>query len=138
MQIMFIPHRKHLWASTACYRDRFNYIYIYIYMMFVRNRKHTYGPPRSVMGMAVLFYMQMIFVTQRKHQCPPPLYVTWIARLSLMCRWCSYLRGNIYGRPRPVKKIPLHFLCLDVVRTSQETHLWASTACYRDSCNCYA
>jgi hypothetical protein len=34
--------------------------------------------------------------------------------------------------PRPVTGIALLFLYVDDVRTSQETHLRASTACYSD------
>jgi hypothetical protein len=25
---MFVPHRKHLWTSTACYGDSFTYVYV--------------------------------------------------------------------------------------------------------------
>jgi hypothetical protein len=35
--------------------------------------------------------------------------------------------------PRPVTEIALLLLYVDDVRTSQKTHLWASTACYVDS-----
>jgi hypothetical protein len=26
--MMFLHQRKHLWASTACYGDRFNFLYV--------------------------------------------------------------------------------------------------------------
>jgi hypothetical protein len=42
------------------------------------------------------------------------------------------LRKHSYGPPRPVTGIA-YFLFVDDVRTSQETPLWASTACYGDS-----
>jgi hypothetical protein len=72
--IMFVPHRKYVSTSTACYGNIFTYIYThkyvrisqetyiytskayygdkftYIYMMFVPHRKHTYRPPRPVKG----------------------------------------------------------------------------------------
>jgi hypothetical protein len=41
-------------------------------------------------------------------------------------------RKHTYGHPQPVRGIDLLFLYADEVRTSQETRLWASTACYRD------
>jgi hypothetical protein len=41
-------------------------------MMFVPHRKHTYGPPRLLTGIALLLYMQMMFVPYRKHSYGPP------------------------------------------------------------------
>jgi hypothetical protein len=54
MQVMFIPHSKHLRACTACYRDNF---ILYMQVMFVPHRKHSYEPPVSVTGVALLFKM---------------------------------------------------------------------------------
>jgi hypothetical protein len=42
----------------------------------------------------------------------------------------------MYGPPRPVSGITLHFY-IDGVCTSQETHLWASTVYYGDSFTFY-
>jgi hypothetical protein len=39
---------------TVCYRDSFTY---YIHKMFALHRKHTYGPPRPVTGIAFLSYV---------------------------------------------------------------------------------
>jgi hypothetical protein len=25
---MFVPYRKHIWASAACYRDSFTFVYV--------------------------------------------------------------------------------------------------------------
>jgi hypothetical protein len=41
---------------------------------------------------------------------------------------------HTYGSPRPVTELALLFY-VDDIRTSQETHVWASTACYGDSFN---
>jgi hypothetical protein len=47
-------------------------------------------------------------------------------------RRCGILDiSQLYRSLWPVTEIALRFV--DDVRTSQETHLWASTACYRDS-----
>jgi hypothetical protein len=52
----------------------------------------------------------------------------------LIRRWCSYITGNITcGPPWFVTGIALHFLYVDGARTSQETHLWTSVACYKES-----
>jgi hypothetical protein len=67
-------------------------------------------PPRPVTGLAFLFYAWMMFVTHSKHA---------------------------YGPPRPVNGNNFTFLYVDDVRTSLETHLWASTACYTDSSTFY-
>jgi hypothetical protein len=74
-------------------------------MMFVPHRKHAYGPPRLVTGLSLLFYVRMMFVPHRKHT---------------------------YGPPRPVTGIALLFY-VDDVRTSQETLLCTSAACYGDN-----
>jgi hypothetical protein len=47
-----------LWAFTACYGDRFTFLYMQ--MMFVLQRRHTYGPPRSVTEIPLHFYTQII------------------------------------------------------------------------------
>jgi hypothetical protein len=122
MLMMFIPHRKHtytpqppvtgitllsshvddvrtsqetlIWSSRACYEYSFTF---YMWMMFVPDRKHTYWPPRSVTGIALLFYyifhMWMMFVPHRNHTYWPPRPVTGIA-LLFICGWFSYLTGN--------------------------------------------
>jgi hypothetical protein len=53
-------------------------------MIFVLHRKLTYGPPRSVRAIAVLFDMYMMFVTHWKHTYAPPWNVIEIALLSYM------------------------------------------------------
>jgi hypothetical protein len=30
MKMIFVPNRTHIWASTACYRDSFTYIYFFV------------------------------------------------------------------------------------------------------------
>jgi hypothetical protein len=52
--------------------------------------------------------------------------------LLFICRWHSYLTGNTYG-PYGLLRRELYLLHVDDVNTSQETHLWASTAWYGDS-----
>jgi hypothetical protein len=45
----------HLLASTACYEAM--YLLFYMQIIFVPYRKHAHGPPRPLIGIAVLFYM---------------------------------------------------------------------------------
>jgi hypothetical protein len=52
-QMMFLPHRKHLWASTARYG---NSSIFYRQGMFIPHSKHTCGPPRPVTEIALLLH----------------------------------------------------------------------------------
>jgi hypothetical protein len=45
--------------------------------------------------------------------------------------------NHAYRPPRPVTGIALPFSYVDDVRTSQETYVWDSTACYGDSITPY-
>jgi hypothetical protein len=45
---MFVPHRKHLWDSTACYGDCF------------AHSTQTYGTPWPVMGMTSLYFSTLL------------------------------------------------------------------------------
>jgi hypothetical protein len=99
--------------------------------MFVPHRKHTSGTPRPVMGVALLFYMQMMFVPHRKDTSGTPRPVTGIALLFLVQMMFvphMKLRMGHHGLLRGF----LYFVYADNVHTSQETPLWASTACYGD------
>jgi hypothetical protein len=60
-------------------------------MMFVPHGKHTYGPPRLVTGIALLFYMSMMFVPYRKHNYETPRPVTRITLLTLDYILSSYI-----------------------------------------------
>jgi hypothetical protein len=66
---------------------------------------NTYGPPRPIMAIALLFYI--MFLPHRKHTYGPPWPVTGIALLL--------------------------YVLVDDVHTSKETHLWSYTGCYRHS-----
>jgi hypothetical protein len=46
--------KTYLLAYTACYGNTFTF---YTYMIFVRQRKHTNGPPRRDTAIALLLYM---------------------------------------------------------------------------------
>jgi hypothetical protein len=51
---MFIPHRKHPWASTACYGDSFSFLCVdYGYLT-----GNSHGPLRPVTGMALLTFLR--------------------------------------------------------------------------------
>jgi hypothetical protein len=63
------------------------------------------GLPRPITGIALVFNIYMMLVPHRKHPYGPPPPVTGIALLSFV----------------------------DGVRTSRETHIWASTTSYVDS-----
>jgi hypothetical protein len=52
--------------------------------MFIHHRKHAYGPPRAITGIALLFYMEKVFVPHRKHAYGPPWLVSVI--YSALCR----------------------------------------------------
>jgi hypothetical protein len=100
-------------------------------MIFAPHRKHTYGPPRPVTGIVVLFrFRWRSFLTGNT-----PMDLTACYRDSLLYYMEMFVphRKHIYGPPRPVAGIALLFLVYDV-RTPQKTHVWASTACYGDSC----
>jgi hypothetical protein len=99
--------------------------------MLVPHRKHTYWPLRPVKGIALLCYMWMTFVAHRNRTYASSRPVTAIALLCYM--WMTFVphRKHTYWPPRPVTAIAL--LYVDDVRTSQETHLLASTAYYSDS-----
>jgi hypothetical protein len=99
MQMIFVPHRKHLSASMVSYGGSFTFLYVddvrtsqeaqistacywdsctfYMQMMFIPHRKHR--PSVPVTGLALLFYMYMMFVLHMKHR--PPLSVIEIALL---------------------------------------------------------
>jgi hypothetical protein len=77
--------------------------------MSVPHRKHTCGPPRPLMGIALLL-------------------------LFFIGTWCSYLTGNTWASTACYSdSITFTNLYISDVLASQETHLWASTACYSDS-----
>jgi hypothetical protein len=44
--------KSHAWAYTVCYGDSFTF---YMQIMFVPHRKHIYEPPRPLKGIALLF-----------------------------------------------------------------------------------
>jgi hypothetical protein len=71
--------------------------------MFAPHRKHTCRLPVPLMRISLLFCMFMMFVPHRKHPSS-----------SIVCYAILY----VY---------------VDGVPTSQETHLWASMACFGDS-----
>jgi hypothetical protein len=51
---MFVPHRKHLWASTDCYGDSFTFLYI----DDVRTSQETHlWPSTAYRGIALLFFV---------------------------------------------------------------------------------
>jgi hypothetical protein len=57
-----------------------------------------------------------------------------VSRLSKQCGILNV--SQINRSQRPLTEIPF-ILYVDNVRISQETHLWASTDCYRDIFTCY-
>jgi hypothetical protein len=76
-----ISQETHLWASTACYEDNFTFLYV----DDVRTSQETHLlATTAVTGIASLLYMQMMFVHYRKYTYGPPRSVTGIA-LSLQC-----------------------------------------------------
>jgi hypothetical protein len=77
--------------------------------MFVPNRNHTYGPPRPVTGIALLY----------------------------ICRSCWYFTGITPMDLQGLLRVYLQFLYVDYVHTSQKSHFWASTACYWDNFGFY-
>jgi hypothetical protein len=93
-----------LWIPTACYGNSFTFPYIDV---FVPHRKHTYGPPRRLMQMALIF----------------------------ICRWCSYLTGNTYEPLWPIAGIGLQLLYTIIVfsfSNSVSVGLWRSPRLIED------
>jgi hypothetical protein len=103
-------------------------------MMFIPHRKHTYGPPQPVMKIVLLFYVVDDRTSQELHLWASTtcywdgftiLYVddirnsqeTPVSLHDLLREWLcffisrlfSYLTGNTYGPPRPVKGMALPF-----------------------------
>jgi hypothetical protein len=121
-------HLITLWTPTACYRDSFTF---YKYMIFVPHRKHTYGPPRPITGIALFFYVDDVRTSQEAHLWTSTacygdsviiLYVDNVLTSQEAHLWTS---TACYGDS-------FILLYVDDVRTSQEAHLWTSTACYGD------
>jgi hypothetical protein len=97
-------------------------------MIFVPYRKHTYEPPLPVTAIALLFICRWYpYLTENTYEPPRP--VTALA-LLLICRWYSYLTGNTPMGLHDLLGDSYTVLYVDDVRTLQETHIWASTACY--------
>jgi hypothetical protein len=100
---MFVPHRKHLRASTAGNGDSCTFLYV----DDVRTSQETYIRtstacyPKSFNSL----YVDDVHSSQETY------LRTWKACYGVSCT----------------------FLYVDDVRTSQETHLQASTACYAKS-----
>jgi hypothetical protein len=90
----------HLWAFSACYGDTFTFLYVYD----VRASQETH-----LCDSTACYEDSFIFYIRRR---------------------CSYHRGNICMCLLYLLRGYLYFFCVDDVRTSQESHLWVSTACY--------
>jgi hypothetical protein len=87
---MIVPHRKHLWASTVCYTGNFTFFLICRWCWYLIG--NTYGPPRSVTWIALLFLCRWSYLTGNT-----PMGLHGLLRGSLyffLCRWWSYLTGN--------------------------------------------
>jgi hypothetical protein len=104
-------------------------------MIFLIHRKHSFGPPRSVTGIALACYGD-IFTFLYADDIVPPRSVTGIA-LACCGDSFTFLYVDDIVPPRSVTGIALAcygdsftFLYVDDIRTSQESHLLASTVCY--------
>jgi hypothetical protein len=69
------------------------YLPFYVSMKFVPHRKHTYGPPRLVIRIALVYYKYIMFVSHRKHIYGPPRPVTGIALLYLYKQKSDFLQN---------------------------------------------
>jgi hypothetical protein len=79
----------------------------------VTHRKHTYGPPRPVMGIALL-YVDYVRTSQETQLWVAILYVDDIRtsqETNLRASTDSY-------------RYSFSFLYVHYIRTSEETHLW--------------
>jgi hypothetical protein len=116
-----------LWSSTACHRDSFISLYVYdirtseethledsrssygnsftlhTHMMFVRHRRHTYGPTRPATGINVLFIL-LTFVPHRKHTYRPPRPLTEIALLFYIRLFAHLTENIVVGLQHPLPR----------------------------------
>jgi hypothetical protein len=97
--------------------------------MLVNCRKHPYGPPSPVTGIALFLYVDDVRTSQETHLWASTplrgdnltfLYVYDIHASQEAHLWASTPR---YGDR-------FTFSYVDSVHSSEETHLWASTTCY--------
>jgi hypothetical protein len=86
-------------------------------MMFEPHRKHTYGPPRPVRRIALLFYMQITFEPYRKHTYRPPWPFAGIA--LHFYKQMMFVLHRKHAPPRCVREIPL---LLTVIYAEMRNH----------------
>jgi hypothetical protein len=100
---------------------------------FVPHRKHG---PMGLWASTVCYKDGFTFLYVADVRTPQDTCI-WA---SLVCHgdsftffrgWCSYITGNIPMGLHVLLQIWLYFLNVADIRTPQETHLLASTACYR-------
>jgi hypothetical protein len=113
-------HETYVRASTACYEDSLTFLYLdgvrtsqethiracttcygvsftlYMKMMFVPHRRHTYGPPRPVTWIVLLFYIPVMFIPHRKPMHGPPRPVTMMVLRLLYTTSLHYVM-KMYG-----------------------------------------
>jgi hypothetical protein len=96
---------KHLWASTVCCGDSYTFLYVH---MSVPHRKHTYGPPRSVTGIAILSCMYICsYLTGNTplglHGPLPGFALRWLQKWRPgscnmhSCSWCPSAPSCMQG-----------------------------------------
>jgi hypothetical protein len=100
---MYVPHRKHLWISTACYVHRFTFLYVAD--VRASQETHLWTSTACYVNRFTFLYVADVSASQETH--------LWISTACYVNRFT--------------------FLYVADVRASQETHLWTFTACYGDS-----
>jgi hypothetical protein len=76
---VFVPHRKQLWASGACYGNVFSCLYV---DDVHTHRKHTCGPLWPVAGISYLILLQLNIPICPFHALDEDLYML---NLAAMC-----------------------------------------------------
>jgi hypothetical protein len=99
-----------------------------LFWLRVEQRKHL-QVSTAHNGDSITFLYVCDVRTSQETRLRSPWAVTELGLRSI-CRLFSYLTENTHGPPRPVTGDSITSLYSCDIRTSQETHLYVSTACY--------
>jgi hypothetical protein len=120
----------HLWTTAACYGDCFTFFICTCCSYLAGSTPMDHCS--LLRGLLYFLYMQMMFVPRRKHTYGPLQPVTGIALLSLYAHNVPTSQETHLWISTACYGDTFSCLCIDNVRTSQEAHVWTTTTCYGD------